>query len=93
VDGDVRRDRRIALGQFFENQYRVTAAESGTAELLLYIDAAHPQGTGLPEHVHGKVLAFVPLGCVGRQGFAGEVPYHLDHRLLVLIKFKHLSPF
>ena len=83
VDGDIGRDRRIALREFLEDQHRIAAAQPGSANVLFAVDAAEPEFAGLPEHVDRKMFALVPLNCMGGKSGRGELPHRRNELLLV----------
>ena len=69
VDRDVRGDRRVALGELFEDRDGVGAAQPGAAELLSRIDAAQAELPRLAEGLAGEDVLLVALG--GERGELG----------------------
>ena len=83
VNRDVRRRRRAARRQFFDDQARVEPRQTQSAVGHRRIQRAEAELAGAPDHVLRKMLFLVPTSCMRREFAGGELPRRVPIRLLV----------
>src|SRR5690606_26289213 len=79
---DVRRRRNAALAELLEDQYVVETTEPRAADIVPHIKSGEPEPRRLADHVHRKVLFFVPLGGKRPELFCGKVCRRLANQNL-----------
>ncbi len=88
MDADVRRGRRIDVGELLDDDGGVQSAQAAAAHFRVHVQAAEAQFTGLGDRLARKDALRIPSRGVRRQFGLCEVARRLAVRLLCFFQFR-----